>query len=147
MEGRLRPRTSKSSIHINSAPGTEIKALESNEIFLWDWMACMIAEKGSLSCKERWGKGTFSSHIITVNIYWAFMKCLLKWTMQRNKENQQNENRWSVTTRGVGWVRKWERDSRGRGYIYIYIHLWLIYVDVWQKPTQHCKAIILQLKF
>ena len=23
---------------------------------------------------------------------------------------------------------------------------WLIHVDVWQKPTQHCKAIILQLK-
>ena len=24
--------------------------------------------------------------------------------------------------------------------------LWLIHVDVWQKPTQYCKAIILQLK-
>ena len=24
--------------------------------------------------------------------------------------------------------------------------LWLIYVDVWQKPTQHCKTIILELK-
>ena len=23
---------------------------------------------------------------------------------------------------------------------------WLIHVDVWQKPTQHCKAIILQLR-
>ena len=27
-----------------------------------------------------------------------------------------------------------------------YVYLWLIHVDVWQKPTQHCKAIILQLK-
>ena len=27
----------------------------------------------------------------------------------------------------------------------IYIYLWLIHVDVWQKPTQYCKAIILQL--
>ena len=27
-----------------------------------------------------------------------------------------------------------------------YVHLWLIHVDVWQKPTQYCKAIILQLK-
>ena len=26
------------------------------------------------------------------------------------------------------------------------LHIWLIHVDVWQKPTQHCKAIILQLK-
>ena len=32
---------------------------------------------------------------------------------------------------------------RGRGHIY---NLWLIHVDVWQKPKQHCKAIILQLK-
>ena len=28
----------------------------------------------------------------------------------------------------------------------LYIHLWLIYVDVWQKPIQFCKAIILKLK-
>ena len=27
-----------------------------------------------------------------------------------------------------------------------YVYLWLIHVDVWQKPTQHCKAIILQLE-
>ena len=27
-----------------------------------------------------------------------------------------------------------------------YVHLWLIRVDVWQKPTQYYKAIILQLK-
>ena len=27
-----------------------------------------------------------------------------------------------------------------------YVYLWLIHVDVWQKPTQYCKAIIPQLK-
>ena len=27
-----------------------------------------------------------------------------------------------------------------------YIYLWLIHVDVWQKPTQYCKAITTQLK-
>ena len=26
------------------------------------------------------------------------------------------------------------------------VYLWLIHVDVWQKPIQHCKAIIVQLK-
>ena len=26
-----------------------------------------------------------------------------------------------------------------------YVYLWLIHVDVWQKPVQYCKAIILQL--
>ena len=27
-----------------------------------------------------------------------------------------------------------------------YVYLWLIHVDVWQKPIQFCKANILQLK-
>ena len=27
-----------------------------------------------------------------------------------------------------------------------YVYLWLIHVDVWQKPIQYCKATILQLK-
>ena len=27
-----------------------------------------------------------------------------------------------------------------------YVYLWLIHVDVWQKPTRHCKPIIRQLK-
>ena len=27
-----------------------------------------------------------------------------------------------------------------------YGYLWLIHVDVWQKLSQHCKAIIFQLK-
>ena len=28
----------------------------------------------------------------------------------------------------------------------IYVYLRLIHVDVWQKPTQYCKALIFQLK-
>ena len=28
----------------------------------------------------------------------------------------------------------------------MYMYLLLIHADVWQKPTQHCKVIILQLK-
>ena len=27
-----------------------------------------------------------------------------------------------------------------------YVYIWLIHVDVWQKPAQYYKAIILQLK-
>ena len=43
-----------------------------------------------------------------------------------------------------GWdrVRGGGRFKKERTYVYI----WLIHVVVWQKPTQHCKAIILQLK-
>ena len=41
---------------------------------------------------------------------------------------------------------RWEvggRVKRERTYLY---YLWLLHVDVWQKPAQHCKAVILQLK-
>ena len=27
----------------------------------------------------------------------------------------------------------------------MYVYLWLIHVDIWQKPMQYCQAIILQL--
>ena len=27
-----------------------------------------------------------------------------------------------------------------------YVYLWPIHVGIWQKPTQYCKAIILQLR-
>ena len=37
----------------------------------------------------------------------------------------------------VGGMFKWQGT---------WLDLWLIHVDVWQKPTQYCKAIILQLK-
>ena len=50
-----------------------------------------------------------------------------------------NSTRCSVTTKGG----RWEGGLRVKGH---YIYLWLIHVDVWQKPTQYCKAIILQLK-
>ena len=41
----------------------------------------------------------------------------------------------------MGWEvgRKFKRDRT-------YICLWVIHADVWQKPIQYCKAIILQLK-
>ena len=41
---------------------------------------------------------------------------------------------------GVGGEREVEREGT-------YVYLWLIHVDVWQKPTHYCKTIFLQLKF
>ena len=50
-----------------------------------------------------------------------------------------------------GWDGvRWEmggRFKRERLFILMYEYLWLIHVDIWQKPTQYCKAIILQLNF
>ena len=67
---------------------------------------------------------------------------------------------WKISTDGGAWratvhgvaksptrLKNWaqltrEEGSRGRGHI----HLWRIHVDEWQKPTQHCKTVIFQLK-
>ena len=46
-------------------------------------------------------------------------------------------------------LEEWERVEGGREVQEerTCIYLWLlIHVDVWQKPTQHCKEIIFQLK-
>ena len=50
-----------------------------------------------------------------------------------------------LVKKGARGGMKWEvggRLQRERTYVY----LWLIHVNVWQKPTQHCISIFLQLK-
>ena len=55
---------------------------------------------------------------------------------------QPSSTRCSMTTYAwVGWGGRWEKGfRRDRTYVY----LWLIHVDVWQRPTQYCRAIALQ---
>jgi len=44
----------------------------------------------------------------------------------------------------VEWGGRWEGGRfKWEG---IYVYLWLIHVEVWQKTAKLCKAIILQLK-
>ena len=38
-----------------------------------------------------------------------------------------------------GWGESFKRDGT-------YVYLRLTHIVVWQKPTQHCKAVVLQLK-
>ena len=47
-----------------------------------------------------------------------------------------------ITQRAQPGEVRWGGSGREGTYVY----LWMIYVDIWQKPTQHYKAIILQLK-
>ena len=42
---------------------------------------------------------------------------------------------------GMGWAEEGRFKREGT-----YVYLWLIHVDVLQKPMEHCEAIILQLK-
>ena len=49
----------------------------------------------------------------------------------------------SVTTKtgGMGWEGGGSSKREGT-----HVYLWLIHADVWQKPRQCCKSIILPLK-
>ena len=66
------------------------------------------------------------------------------------KGHQSRSNAWNRMLRagalgwpwGMGWGRRWEGGS-GWG---TRVNLWLMYVNVWQKPLQYCKVISLQLK-
>ena len=58
----------------------------------------------------------------------------------KKKKLSKKSDRTMTTERcGVGWEvgGKFKRQRP-------YTHRWLIHAAVWQKPTQHCKAIILQ---
>ena len=54
------------------------------------------------------------------------------------------------TQKPVLWdnTEGWGREGGGTGIQDggTHVYLWLIHVDVWQKPPQYCKVIILQLK-
>ena len=42
----------------------------------------------------------------------------------------------------------WGGEGGGRGGVgtVTYVYLWLVHVNVWQKPPQYCKVISLQLR-
>ena len=48
-------------------------------------------------------------------------------------------NIWSMEILRSVWLKNNKREG-------IYVYLWLTHVEVWQKTTKVCKAIILQLK-
>ena len=56
--------------------------------------------------------------------------------------SQETQTGAQYQPRGVGWGGRWEGGSTGKG---ICIPI-LIHVELWQKTTKFCKAIILQLK-
>ena len=72
-----------------------------------------------------------------------------KANLQHHKNSRYNGNLLGVCNRAL--LTTW-RSGKGQevgGWFSregTYVYLWLIHVDVWQKPKQYCKAIILQLK-
>ena len=77
--------------------------------------------------------------------YWLGHRLTLpyvKYIANRNLlKGSENSIRGPVSTwRGeVGTKMGWSFKREG-----IYVYLWLIHVEVWQKTTKFCKAIILQ---
>ena len=78
---------------------------------------------------------------------WVTRKLILsyvKWITNGNLlYGSGNSNRGSVSTWRGGMGREMGGRLQREG---IYVYLWLIHVEVWQKTTKFCKAIILQLK-
>ena len=57
-------------------------------------------------------------------------------------------NAWSRAPKPVLWgsPEGWGGESGGEVQDGGHVCPWLIHVDVWQKPPQYCKGIIIQLK-
>ena len=59
----------------------------------------------------------------------------------RGASGKESSALWQPRGDGVQWGVEGRFMKEGK-----YVYLWLIHADVWQKPAQYCKAIILQLK-
>ena len=60
---------------------------------------------------------------------------------RKKKEKEKRKGK-----EGRGGRRNIQKYTVGDGREVTWVYLWLILVDVWQKITKFCKAIILQLK-
>ena len=67
-----------------------------------------------------------------INKYWESPSEFYYRILEHNKNSDAKKNNFP-----------WEGGSRVGG---TYEHLWLIHVVIWQRLTQHCKVIILQLR-
>ena len=67
-----------------------------------------------------------------INEYWESLSEFYYRILEHNKNSDVKKNNFP-----------WEGGSRVGG---TYEHLWLIHVVIWQRLTQHCKVIILQLR-
>ena len=61
---------------------------------------------------------------------------------ETESEGEVDIKHWELNPVFCDNLEGWNRGKREG----LYVYLWLIHVVIQQKPTQHCKAIILQLK-
>ena len=87
----------------------------------------------------------FKLRILTWRLFWIILgvprrKMDLSESTMVGRETIERDMRWRQNLEGWDGVGE---GSMGEG---THVYLWLIHDDVWQKPKQYCKAIILQLK-
>ena len=105
-----------------------------------------------LSCFFRWSSRCWQSDLIPLpflNPAWASGSFTVHILLKPNLENFEhyfasmwNECNCAVvwTLFGIALLRDWNEIWKSEG---IYVFLELIHIVVWQKPTQHCKTVIL----
>ena len=82
----------------------------------------------------------------SLSILWHFLSYITICKIDSQWEfavGSGNSHRGSVSTKRGRVGREMEGRFRSGG---TYVYLWLIHVEVWQKTTEFCKAIILPLK-
>ena len=112
----------------------------------WYWRIYLQGSNGETDIENRpmdMGRGEERVRCME----WVTRKLILpyvKWITNQNLlYGSGNSNRGSVSTWRGGMGREMGGRLQREG---IYVYLWLIHVEVWQKTAKFCKAIILQLK-
>ena len=110
----------------------------------WYWQSYMQGNKGDPDIKDRLldsveGKGGMIWEEST-DTYVTICKMDSQWKSDVWCREPKASALWWPG--GAGWGGRWGQFGRKR----IQVCLWLIRVDVWLKPWQYCKVIILQLK-
>ena len=100
------------------------------------WILYQLSHKGSPRILE-WVHYPFSSRSSWPRNQTRVPCILTNWAIREAQAPQRGQN--LDKKGGMGW-EVGGRFKRER----TYVHLWLIHVAVWQKPTQYCKAITLQ---
>ena len=116
---------------------------------VWHLVTHLLLMKFSQEAAVTGISSYFSVGKVLFTFYWPGIHAPYHRLINEKTQVAPHRNEW----RGKEWEMEWSKLfywNQWCSIIVIYtlklysIHLWLIHVDVWQKPRQYCKAIILQ---